>query len=300
MVTMAFNQQEFKDLYPFDSKFFSHSSGIKQHYLDEGNGEPFVMVHGNPSWSFLYRDMVKTFRSSYRCIVPDHIGCGLSEKPGLESFDFTLNEHVNNLEALIESLKLTQPINLAVHDWGGAIGMGYATRHPDKIKRLIVLNTGAFRLPQECPFPWPIWAFRNTDLGASFNKTFNAFSFIASHTCSIKGMSKKVRHGFRAPYDSPANRVATTRFVQDIPLTSADASYDELVRIEEGLKTLVHKPMIICFGRKDFVFNRHFFNEWKRRFPNADAHSFHAGHYVLEDVGEQIFSLIRAFIASNP
>lgn len=300
MVTMTFNQQEFKDLYPFDGKFLTHDSGIKQHYLDEGNGEPFVMVHGNPSWSFLYRDMVKAFRSSYRCIVPDHVGCGLSEKPGLDAFGYTLNEHVNNLEALIESLKLTQPINLAVHDWGGAIGMGYATRHPEKIKRLIVLNTGAFRLPKECPFPWPIWAFRNTDLGASFNRTFNAFSFIASHTCSIKGMSRKVRHGFRAPYDSPANRVATTRFVQDIPLTAADTSYDELVRIEEGLVSLVKKPMIICFGRKDFVFNRHFFNEWKRRFPDADAHSFHAGHYVLEDVGEQIFSLIRAFIASNP
>lgn len=300
MVSMAFNKQEYQDLYPFSGSFFTHQSGHKQHFVDEGSGEPFVMVHGNPSWSFLYRDMIKEFSNDYRCIAPDHIGCGLSDKPDLNSFGYTLKEHVDNLEALIDSLNLQQPINLAVHDWGGAIGMGYATRHPDRVKRLIVLNTGAFRLPAECPFPWPIWAFRNTEIGACMNRHLNAFSFIASHTCSIKGMSRKVRHGFRAPYDSPANRVATTRFVQDIPLIESDPSYAELVRIETGLELLKDKPMIICFGRKDFVFNRYFYQEWQKRFPKAEAHSFHAGHYVLEDMGEQIFNLVRFFFHSNP
>ena len=113
-------------------------------------------------------------------------------------------------------------------------------------------------------------------------------------------MSRKVRHGFRAPYDSPANRSATTRFVQDIPLTESDPSYAELVRIETGLANLTSKPAIICFGRKDFVFSRYFFNEWKQRFPQAQAHSFHAGHYVLEDAGDQIFRLVRAFLSENP
>ncbi len=300
MVSMAFNTEEFKDLYPFANNYFKHASGHRQHYVDEGKGEPFVMVHGNPSWSFLYRDMIKNFSGEYRCIAPDHIGCGLSDKPGLDAFGYTLKEHVDNLEALIESLNLSEPINLAVHDWGGAIGMGYATRHPEKIKRLVILNTGAFRLPAECPFPWPIWLFRHTEFGACLNRTFNAFSFIASHTCSIKGMSRKVRHGFRAPYDNPANRVATTRFVQDIPLVEADPSYNELVRIENGLSALINKPAIVCFGRKDFVFGRHFFAEWQRRLPKAEFHSFHAGHYVLEDAGDQIFRLVRALFAANP
>ncbi len=277
-----------------------HRHGFKQHYLDEGCGEPFVMVHGNPSWSFLYRDMVKFFRNEYRCIAPDHMGCGLSEKPALDSFGYTLREHVDNLEALLEGLDLEFPINLAVHDWGGAIGMGYATRHPEKIKRLVILNTAAFRLPAGCPFPWPIWGFRHTDLGASFNRCFNAFSFIASHSCSIKGMSQKVRHGFRAPYDSPANRIATTRFVQDIPLVETDPSYQELIRIETGLAKLRDKPVIICFGRKDFCFSRPFYEEWKSRFPDAQAHSFHAGHYVLEDAGPEIFELVQGFFAGNP
>lgn len=296
---MGFNRDNFKDLYPFSENYFTHKSGLKQHYVDEGKGEPFVMVHGNPSWSFLYRNLINEFKGDMRTIAPDHIGCGLSEKPGLDSFGYTLKEHVDNLEALIEGLNLTEPINLAVHDWGGAIGMGYATRHPEKIKRLIVMNTGAFRLPADCPFPWPIWIFRNTDLGASFNQHLNAFSFIASHTCSIKGMPAKVREGFTAPYDCPENRVATTRFVQDIPLVPADPSYDEIVRIEDGLEKLSSKPMLICFGRKDFVFTRHFYFEWKKRFPKAEAHSFHAGHYLLEDVGREVFSLIRELFSTT-
>lgn len=300
MVTLAFNTEEFKDLYPFANRYYTHRSGHRQHYLDEGQGQPFVMVHGNPSWSFLYRDMVKAFRGDYRCIAPDHIGCGLSDKPGLDAFSYTLKEHVDNLEALIDSLELKEPVNLAVHDWGGAIGMGYATRHPEKVRRLVILNTGAFRLPASCPFPWPLWLFRNSSLGACLNRKFNAFSFIASHTCTVTPLSRKVRHGFRAPYDCPANRVATTRFVQDIPMAPGDPSYDELLRIENGLAGLAAKPALICFGRKDFVFGRHFFNEWKTRFPHAETHSFHAGHYVLEDAGDQIFRLVRAFFAGNP
>ncbi len=177
--------------------------------------------------------------------------------------------------------------------------MGYATRHPDKIKRLIVMNTAAFRLPASSPFPWPIWLFRHTDIGADLNRYFNAFSWIASHTCSIKGMSKKIRDGFTAPYDCPANRVATTRFVQDIPLQPADPSYDELVNIETKLSTLQNKPMLICFGRKDFVFNRHFYNEWVKRFPQARAFNFHAGHYLLEDVGERVFALMKDFFSNS-
>lgn len=290
------NSTDFQELYPFSSNYFVQSSGIKQHYIDEGQGEPIVMVHGNPSWSFLYRDMIKAFRDSHRTIAVDHIGCGFSDKPGLETFPYTLREHINNFEALIDSLKLTEPITLVVHDWGGAIGNGYATRHTEKIKRIVVLNTAAFRLPEACPFPWPIWAFRDTDFGSWLNQTFNAFAFIASHTCSIKGMSKSVRHAFRAPYDCPEHRVATTRFVQDIPLDVTDPSYQELLEIENNLKSLANKPMLICFGRLDFVFNRHFYNEWKARFPQAESHSLHAGHYILEDAGSEVFELIREFI----
>jgi haloalkane dehalogenase len=244
--------------------------------------------------------MIKSFSGNYRTIAPDHIGCGLSDKPSLEKFPYMLKNHIDNLEALIDSLNLDKKITMIVHDWGGAIGMGYATRHPEKIKRIVILNTAAFRLPHNCPFPWPIWAFRHTEIGAWLNTNCNAFSWIASHTCSIKGMTKKVKKGFTAPYDCPENRIATTRFVQDIPLIESDPSYSELIRVEEGLKKLQNIPAIVCFGRKDFCFNRYFYDAWKTHLPKAKFYSFHAGHYLLEDVGTEVFSLMKEFFQTNP
>ena len=296
---MAFNTENFKDIYPFKNNYFNHGE-FKQHYVDEGQGEPILMVHGNPSWSFLYRDMIKAFRDTHRMIAPDHIGCGLSDKPAKTNFPYQLKNHIDNLEKLVKSLNLTQKITLVIHDWGGAIGMGFAVRNPEMIKRLVILNTAAFRLPSDCPFPWPIWGFRHTKFGPWFNTNFNAFSWIASHTCSIKGMSPKIKEGFRAPYDCPENRVATTQFVLDIPLGPKHESWNELMKIEKGLEKFQQTPAIICFGRKDFCFSRPFYNEWKRKLPNAYAHSFHAGHYVLEDAGDEIFDLMQDFFKANP
>ncbi len=296
---MAFIKENYKEEYPFESNYFSTGSGHKIHYVDEGEGTPLVMVHGNPTWSFKYRDMIKHFKKDHRCIAIDHMGCGLSDKPSNEDFHYTLKNHIDNLETLLESLDLNEKINIAVHDWGGAIGMGYATRYPEKINKIIVFNTAAFRLPNCCPFPWPIWMFRHTKIGPWLNRRFNAFSLIASFTCSIKGMSSKIRKGFRAPYDSFENRVATTEFVLDIPLVPEDRSYDELISIENKLEKLQNIPLILCFGRRDFCFNRNFYNEWLEFFPNALKHTFNAGHYLLEDAKEEIFPILESFLKEN-
>src|SRR5207244_932922 len=134
------------DLYPFQSHFLDRS-GLRYHYLDEGRGEPVVMLHGNPSWSFYYRRLVLGLRDSYRVIVPYHIGCGLSDKPDDASYRYTLEQRVRDLQALLDHLAIDGEITLVLHDWGGMIGMTYATRHPERIRRLVVLNTGAFHLP---------------------------------------------------------------------------------------------------------------------------------------------------------
>ena len=134
---------ELKKQYPFTGNLLD-IQGLNYHYLDEGNGPPVVMVHGNPSWSFYYRNLVLALRDRYRCIVPDHIGCGLSDKPGDNRYDYTLSRRVDDLEALLEHLGIRENITLVVHDWGGMIGMAYAVRHPERIKRLVILNTGAF------------------------------------------------------------------------------------------------------------------------------------------------------------
>ena len=128
--------------YPFQSHYLAVDR-FRLHFLDEGasNAEPIVMLHGNPSWSFYFRKMILALRKQYRCIVPDHIGMGLSDKPKGSSYPFTLDQRVNDLEHLLNHLKIKQNLTLIIHDWGGMIGMAYALRHPEKIKRLVVFNT---------------------------------------------------------------------------------------------------------------------------------------------------------------
>jgi len=139
--------------YPFESHFLELGR-LKYHYLDEGQGEPVVMLHGNPSWSFYYRNLAKELRADYRVVVPDHIGCGLSDKPADSLYSFTFEQRVDDLETLLDHLDIKSNITLIVHDWGGMIGMTYASRYPERIARLVVLNSAAFHLPQSKKFPW--------------------------------------------------------------------------------------------------------------------------------------------------
>jgi haloalkane dehalogenase len=276
--------------------------GLRYHYIDEGQGEPIVMVHGNPTWSFYYRRLIEGLRSSYRTIVPDHIGCGLSDKPDDSRYDYTLESRIADLEALVAHLEPGGGLTLVVHDWGGAIGLGYATRHPDQIARLVILNTAAFHMPRTKVFPWPLWLCRDTPLSACLVRGLNAFCRgTAWIGCARRWLPHDVRNAYAAPYDSWDHRIAVLRFVQDIPLRPGDRSYNLITRIQDGLAALAGVPTLIAWGMKDFVFDHHFLAEWVRRFPEAEVHRFaRAGHYVLEDEGEQIVPLVRAFLAAHP
>ncbi len=288
-------------LYPFESHFHD-LKGLRYHYLDEGQGEPVVMLHGNPSWSIYYRGLVKALRDTYRCVVPDHIGCGFSDKPDDAGYSYTLNQRVDDLEELLDHLGITKEksLTLILHDWGGMIGMAYASRYPERIKRLVILNTSAFRLPKAKPFPWQLWLTR-TPLGAFLVRGFNLFSWTAARTsCIRRKMPAALRQAYTAPYDSWRNRIATLRFVQDIPLREKDPGYELVCDVEKGLERFQKVPMLICWGEQDFVFDRHFLAEWERAFPNASIHKFSdCGHYVLEDAGDEIASLIQAFLTKH-
>ena len=283
--------------YPFTGKHLD-LGGLSYHYLDEGEGLPVVMVHGNPSWSFYYRNLVLALRDRYRCIVPDHIGCGFSDKPGDDRYDYTLSRRVDDLEQLLEHLGITENITLVVHDWGGMIGMAYAVRHPERIKRLVILNTGAFHLPKTKPFPLGLRICRDTPFGTLLVRGFNAFSRGASYVgCKRNPMSDELRLLYQRPYDSWKNRIATLRFVQDIPLAPGDRAYDLVSSVGEGIGQFRSLPMLICWGELDFVFDRHFLAEWRQRFPEAEVHSYpDCGHYILEDTKEEVVPLISAFL----
>jgi cis-3-alkyl-4-acyloxetan-2-one decarboxylase len=284
------------DLYPFSSHTLELDS-YKYHFLDEGQGETLLMLHGNPTWSFYYRNLISGLKQSYRCVVPDHMGMGKSDKP--QNYSYTLSQHIDNLEALVDKLGLND-ITLVVHDWGGAIGMGFAVRHPHKIKRLVLFNTAAF-LSEKIPLRLKLC--RVPGFGAIAIRGFNAFALAAvDMACKNKErMTDEVRAGYLAPYDSFTNRIATLRFVQDIPMSPDAPSYSVIKNIEENLEQFKSLPVMIAWGAKDFVFNEHFLKRWQGIFPDAEVHRIHdAGHYVVEDAHERIIPWIQEFLQKNP
>ncbi len=279
--------------YPFKPCLYQLPDG-KLSYIDTGNGPTVVMLHGNPSWSYYYRNLANLLKESHRVIVPDHLGCGLSDKP--QNYSYRLKDHIDNLEKLLTHLQVKK-CSLVVHDWGGAIGMGYAVRHPESIQSLVILNTAAFRSPH---IPLRIKLCRTPLLGPLLIRGFNAFAGAAVHMAVTKKMQKEVAGAFLLPYNSWRNRIATLRFVQDIPLSANDPSWQTLKEIEQGLHLFRNNPMLIAWGGKDFCFNDHFYQEWQTRFPQAHCHYFaDAGHYVLEDAFERIGPIVDEFLTKN-
>ncbi len=287
--------------YPFESHYVAVRDGMKLHYIDEGAGEPVVMVHGNPTWSVYYRNLVQALQGGYRCLALDHIGMGLSDKPSDSVYAYTLQSRIDDLEAWLDTLGIRDNITLVLHDWGGAIGMGFAARHPGRIKRFVILNTAAFHLPSGKGFPKGL-ALTRTSLGAFLVLRFNAFSAAAARVCCTRRrMSKDVRALYCRPYDSPANRIATLRFVQDIPLKPGDTCYDLISGMQQSLPQFAETPALICWGMKDFVFDKHFLAQWEQHWPHAEVHRFpDCGHYILEDAHEEIIPLVEEFLARHP
>ncbi len=300
---MTFDITPFRDLYPWRGHHLDVGRGVRMHYLDEGSGEPLVMLHGNPSWSFYWRSLVAGLSPRYRVVVPDHVGCGLSDKPGDADYDYVLDRRVADLGRLLDSLGLTKDITLVVHDWGGMIGLAFATLHPGRVRRLVVLNTAGFGLPAGRRLPWQIAAVRYLPFFPIPVRGLNAFSRGANRFCSIRpgGLDPRVKQAYLAPYDSWRHRIAVQRFVEDIPLRPGDRSFATVDRVSRDLGTLAALPILVCWGRGDFVFDDAFLAEWRRRLPSAEVHAFDdAGHYVLEDAPERILPLVASFLERHP
>ena len=273
--------------------------GQRMHYLDEGprDAPPVLMLHGNPTWSFYYRNLVIALRGQFRCIVPDHLGCGMSDKPDDSEYDYRLKSRVEDIATLVTHLDLKNPLTLVVHDWGGMIGFTWAVDNPDQVDKMVVLNTAAFPLPEDKKMPAALRLARDTAVGAFLVTRFNAFSGIAARVAFKKPVSKEIRQAYKLPYDSPENRIATLRFVQDIPLSEKDAGFDILNNTAERLHLLRDKPCLIAWGERDFVFDAPFLNKWLEYFPEAEVHRFaDCGHYVLEDGGPALINTISNFV----
>ncbi len=287
---------ELKNEYPFQQNYITVGDDHKLHYVEEGKktNPSVVMVHGNPTWSFYYRNVIKELSSSKHVIVPDHIGCGLSDKP--QKYDYTLTRHIENLKILIlKTLKEDEVFDLIVHDWGGAIGFGLATAMPERIRKVVILNTAAFtskHIPKRinlCKIPF---------VGEQVVRCFNAFAKPATFMAVEFPLSPLIKQGYLLPYNNYNNRIATARFVKDIPMSPKHPTWQKLKDIEMKLGTIKGEKLIL-WGEKDFCFNDNFYKKWLEIYPEAKTFLYKdAGHYILEDKQEEVVTKIGQFLYS--
>jgi pimeloyl-ACP methyl ester carboxylesterase len=281
--------------FPFEPRALELDAG-RMHYVDEGPraAAPIVCVHGNPTWSFYFRRIVREFSPAHRVVAMDHLGCGLSDKP--KAWSYRLADHAENLCALLAELEL-RDVTLVMHDWGGAIGMAAARRAPERIARLFITNSAAFRSSW---MPARIRACRIPLLGPYLITHWNAFAGLAPRMAmhAPERLSDVARRGLLLPYDTPEHRIAIRRFVEDIPMRPSHPSWSELVRTEEALARFRELPTAIAWGERDWCFTPRLREEWQRRFPDARVTRIeHAGHYVFEEAPSEIETALSELLA---
>jgi len=247
--------------------------------------QTILCVHGNPTWSFYYRSIVNQFQKNYRVIAVDNLGCGLSDKPA--NYDYCLKNHTNNLIQLIDQLDLKNVL-MVVHDWGGAIGLGAAVARPERIDKLVILNTAAFVPPY---IPFRIAACRIPIIGSLAIRYANAFAWTATWMAidRLKKLPAATKSGLLYPYRTPADRIAIDRFVQDIPMQKNHRTWEVLDQLERDLSKLSMKPTTMIWGMKDWCFRPECLERLSKHLPRAKIQKLEdVGHYVMEEAPVEV------------
>jgi haloalkane dehalogenase len=291
--------ETFNGTFPFMPRYFE-INGFPMHFVDEGIGEPLVLLHGDPTWGYLYRKFIPKLSQRRRCIVPDHMGMG---KSGIsrEFYPFRLKQHIANLEGLLVHLDLHN-ITLMLHDWGGPVGLGFATRHPDRIKRLILMNTWAFAQWPGGPLPKLLELIRS-DRGEKFVLEKNGYldSALMGTMHHPENLTKDIMDAYRAPFPTRESRLALLSWSRDIPMSERDFFYGEMKWIEDGLRQFERLPTLLLWGMKDPVLTKSVLRAWQRKFPHADTREIDAAsHFLQEDAPEIILDYTEEFLEANP
>ncbi len=284
------------ELYPYEPKFLE-VFGAQMAYLDEGPRDAPVLLclHGNPTWSFFYRSLVEAHKHHMRVVVPDHVGMGLSEQP--KDFPYDLEHRIGAIEQLVEHLGLER-ITLAVHDWGGAIGMGLAGRHPELFDRFVISNTAAFHGGQAHSL---IRIARLPGLNALLMGKLGLFEKITVKHATERDLAPAIQNAYLAPFGNLRERVAVRSFVRDIPLRASHKSYDTLTQVEANLSKLQHIPALLLWGEKDWVFHPGFREGFEKRFPQAETVAYDdVGHLLWEDEPERCLNAVQEFMDRHP
>lgn len=296
---LAIKDETFEGLFPFAPNYYSHQ-GLDMHYVDEGSGEPVVMVHGDPTWGFLYRNFISPLSQHYRCIVPDQMGMGKSAIPQEKSL-YRLEQHRANLEALLLHLNVYNS-TLVLHDWGGPVGLGFATRHPERIKRLVLMNTWAFAPWPGGPLPRMLELIRS-ERGEAFVLKKNGYlePALLGTTYHQEKLTTTIMEAYRAPFPTPEARLAMLCWSRDIPVQETDVSYAEMKQIERGLPQFSEIPILLVWGMQDPVLSTTVLSRWQQLYPHATTYELEdASHFLQEDAPERIVQWIETFMKANP
>ncbi|MBD3239881.1 MAG: alpha/beta fold hydrolase, partial [Chitinivibrionales bacterium] len=250
-----------RDAYPFEHHYVDVAPG-RMHYVDEGSGEPVLMLHGNPTWSFLYRQLIKRLCPSYRCVAPDHLGFGLSDKP--TGWSYLPQDHAANLTVLVDKLGLRQ-ITLVVQDWGGPIGLSYAIAHPDNVSRLVIMNTWAWPVNHD-PYYVAFSGFVGGPVGRFLIRRYNFFARVIMRQVfgEKRRLTAAVHEHYLHPLARPEDRTGCAVFPRQIV-----GSTRWLARLWSGVPALRGKPTLIVWGMKDIAFRVKELKRWERAFPEA-------------------------------
>jgi acyl-CoA synthetase (AMP-forming)/AMP-acid ligase II/pimeloyl-ACP methyl ester carboxylesterase len=285
---------ELGSLYPFESRF-AQIDGCRMHYIDEGSGPVVVLLHGNPTWSFYYRNLISDLATSFRVIAPDHIGLGLSDHPSDRTFRAA--DRVRHIEELIAILRLDK-FSLVMHDWGGAIGTGVALNDPNRIEKLIYFNT---TISETESLPRIIKRATRPFIGRFITKFSTKFIDLTTRLGVVRPLSSEVLRGYRFPYKTSKERKAIWDFVSDIPFDSNHPTYKTMLDTAENIHKLNDKPVLVIWGLRDPCFHRGMLNHVRSHFPSATVVEIpHASHLVLEDAPDDVIPRVRAFLNNEP
>lgn len=279
--------------YPFESKFIELEAG-QMHYVDEGTGPVIVLLHGTPSWSFEFRKVIEALKHTHRCIAPDLLGFGLSEKP--EAFDHTIVAHARAFEQFLEQLKLAR-FSLYVHDFGGPIGLRFAEHHPEKIERLVISNSWMWPLDRERRFAW-MSKLMATGFGRYLytKKNFSVNVLLRSSWVNKETLTPEVFRHYVQPFASVESRRATWTFARQLV-----EGTPFLVELWADRPKLASIPTLLLWGAKDPAFGARELARFKSALPHAQVKELaHVGHFPPEEAPEDVIAALQGFLRGGP
>lgn len=278
---------------PFQSRYVT-VAGYKMHYVDEGNGPVVLCLHGNPTWCYFYRNLIRALRGSFRLIAPDFLGCGLSDRtPGKR---WRAIDRINQLEEFVTALGIDR-FSIVMHDWGGPLGTGFILRRLDKVDRIVYLNT---TLTETEALPSFIKIAATPVIGKFFTRHTNTFVGLTTSVGAYTKLTPEVVDGYHAPYTTRQRRDAIWDFVDDIPFDPSHPTYSLMVEIAAGLPKVAEKPVKIVWGLRDPCFHREMLSKVAAHFPKAELVEIdEASHLVLDDAPKIAIPAIEEFLSRS-